>query len=442
VTRERYDSELFALPEAVSGGEYVIASYFLQVPLGTDVIARCLGFATEQTTGTWVDVPGETPELRREHAAKLVGLTEMPDYETGLPQGVDTRSFIVRLAFPWVNFGDSLAMLISTIPGNISFGFPVKLVDIEFPDVYLAKFQGPKFGIGGIRELLGVHDRPLVNNMIKPCTGFSPEVAEDLVYQTAAGGVDIIKDDELLGGSPSFSPLEKRVEIYMRAIARADAEKGEKTLYTVNITDRVDRLRDNAIRAIRAGANALMVNYIGIGLSALRSLAEDPEVNVPILAHATGGGAMSVSPYSGISAHLVMAKLPRMAGADIINDLVPYGKLPILKSKYIRIANICRGKLGDLKSTLPNAVAGVYPGNVAEIIADLGWNCLLGAGGGIHAHPMGPKAGAIAMRQAIDATLQGVPLDEAARNQPELRTAVETWGIWQEESLQLFSRMR
>jgi 2,3-diketo-5-methylthiopentyl-1-phosphate enolase len=333
-------------------------------------------------------------------------------------------------------------MLLSTIPGNISFGFPVKLVDMEFPDLLLAQFQGAKFGIEGIRQLTGVYDRPLLNNMIKPCTGFPPEVGADLVYQAAVGGVDIIKDDELLGGSPEFSPLEKRVETYMRAIEKADAEKGERTLYTVNITDRVDRLRDNAMRAINAGANAVMVNYIASGLSALRMLADDPEINVPILGHATAGGSMIVSPYSGISAHLMMAKLPRMAGADIVNDLVPYGKLPILKSKYVRIAQVCRGKLGNLKPIFPNAVAGTYPGNVPEVMADLGKDCILGAGGGIHGHPMGPKAGAIAMRQAIDAVMQGVPLEEASRDQPELRAAIATWGVWDEESLELFARLR
>jgi 2,3-diketo-5-methylthiopentyl-1-phosphate enolase len=439
MTTLRYDPELFALPEAVADGRHIVATYFIQVPTGTDILKRCLGCASEQSTGTWVDVPEETSELRRDHAAKLIGLTEIPDYETVVPSGESTRSFIMRLAFPWVNFGDSFPMLLSTIPGNISFAFPVKLVDIEFPEGFLAKFQGPKFGVDGLRQLLGVHGRPLVNNMIKPCTGFPPEVGAKLVYEAAAGGVDIIKDDELLGGSPEFSPLEKRVEMYMEAIHKADAEKGEKTLYTVNITGPVDKLRDNALRAIKAGANALMVNYVATGLSALRRLAEDPDINVPILGHATAGGSMIVSPYSGISAPLIMAKLPRMAGADILNDLVPYGKLPILKSKYVLIAQACRGKLGHLKPSFPNAVAGTYPGNIPQIMADLGLDCILGAGGGIHAHPMGPKAGAVAMRQAIDAVLQGRSLEEAAERQPELRAALETWGAWKEESLQLFA---
>ena len=438
----RYDPELISLPESVHGDEFIIATYSADLPAETDVIKRLLGFGTEQSTGTWVDIPLETPELRHEHAAKLVALFEVPDHETVLPQGQSTRSFVFRLAFPWVNFGDSLPMLLSTIPGNISFAYPVKLLDIEFPEAYLKLFSGPKFGIEGIREFLGVHDRPLVNNMVKPCTGFPPEVGAELVYEAAAGGVDVIKDDELLGGSPAFSDLERRVEVYMNAIAKADAEKGEKTIYTVNITDRVDRLRDNALKAIGAGANGLMVNYVATGFSAMRMLAEDPEINVPILGHATAGGSMIVSPQSGISAHLIMAKLPRMAGADMINDLVPYGKLPILKNKYIQIAHVCRGRLGMLKPTLPNAVAGTYPGSVAEIIADLGIECLLGAGGGIHAHPMGARAGAIAMRQAIDASLKSEPLQAAAANQEELSAAIDRWGVWEDASAQLFSRLR
>ena len=74
----------------------------------------------------------------------------------------------------------------------------IKLLDIEFPKKYLEGFKGPKFGIEGIRKLLGVSKRPLLNNMIKPCTGFTPEVGAKFFYSAAAGGVDIIKDDELL----------------------------------------------------------------------------------------------------------------------------------------------------------------------------------------------------------------------------------------------------
>jgi hypothetical protein len=44
-------------------------------------------------------------------------------------------------------------------------------------------------------------------------------------------------------------------------------------------------------------------------------------------------------------------------------------------------------------------------------------------------HKMGYTAGAMAWRQAIDATLAGVPLTEAGKSKPELMAALEQWGI-------------
>jgi len=436
-------NELLQISESLKREDYIIATFYLRLPPHANIEEKAVGIALEQTTGTWVDVPGETVELRREHAAKVVGIYEIPNYEISLPAEILHRDFIIKLAFPWENFGPNLPMFLSTIPGNSSYAQSVKLIDLEFPESYVKYFKGPKFGIKGIRDLLGVKDRPLLLNMIKPCTGFPPEKGADLFEKAAEGGVDIIKDDELLGGSPVFSPIEKRVELYMKMCEKADRVKGEKTLYTVNITDRVDKLRENAIKAIKAGANALMINYVAVGFSAARMIAEDPEINVPILGHATMGGAFSVSPFFGIATDLVMAKLARLIGMDIVNVLIPYGKLPFLPERYKRIASTCRVPFYHLKRTFPNAVAGMYPGVIPQVIKDLGEDIIIGAGGGIHAHPMGPKAGAIAMRKVIGSAIKGISLEEAAKDSPELSTALETWGVWQPESgATLFSRLR
>ncbi len=44
-------------------------------------------------------------------------------------------------------------------------------------------------------------------------------------------------------------------------------------------------------------------------------------------------------------------------------------------------------------------------------------------------HPMGYTAGAKAWQQAIDATMQGLPLSEYAQTHEELKSAIEKWGI-------------
>ena len=142
-------------------------------------------------------------------------------------------------------------MLLTATVGNISGGGKLKLVDISFPKCWLEAFDGPKYGVEGVRELLGVKERPLVNNMIKPCCGLTPEVTADIAYEVALGGVDLIKDDELIANA-AYSKIEDRVSAVMDALKRADDKKGEKTIYTFNITDTPDQAKRNAEKAIKA----------------------------------------------------------------------------------------------------------------------------------------------------------------------------------------------
>lgn len=424
-----YDPILCPVMEGIDQKDYVIATYLVGAQREEDIIVKAGSIAVEQTTGSWTDVPEETDEVRRKHAAKVVGIYSIPDYELAatIPANVELRYFVLRLAFPWVNFYDNIPLMFSSVIGNISSLPYLKLLDLEFPEPYVRQFKGPKFGLEGIRRILGVQDRPLVNNMIKPCTGFPPEVGARLFYEAAAGGIDIIKDDELIA-SPSFSPLEERVRQYMEAAKRADEEKGEKTLYTVNITSETRDLVDSAKRAIDAGANAIMVDAFCVGLSALRELAENPDVTVPILAHIAFMGAWSSSPYCGVS-WPVLTKLVRLAGADTCLVYAPYGKFDNLKEKYIRSVQVCTSEFYHLKPVLPFVGGGVTPGMVPVIMNDCGHQVLIGAGAAVHAHPMGPRAGARALRQAIKATMEGIPLEEAAKTYPELKSALEVWGI-------------
>jgi 2,3-diketo-5-methylthiopentyl-1-phosphate enolase len=124
----------------------------------------------------------------------------------------------------------------------------LKLIDLAFPERVVSSFLGPKFGIDGIRELLKIEKRPILSNMIKPCTGIPPKMGAKLFYEAAVGGVDIVKDDELLADAP-FSHIEERVREFMAAEKRVYEEKGERTLYAVNITDRVDKILEIAFWA-------------------------------------------------------------------------------------------------------------------------------------------------------------------------------------------------
>jgi len=317
-------------------------------------------------------------------------------------------------------------MLLTTVVGNISMGGRIKLLDIRFPEKFVKGFKGPKFGIDGIRKLLNIPKRPLLNNMIKPCTGYPLEVGAELFRLAALGGCDIVKDDELIADA-SFNSALDRVKRYMEIEKEVYEIKGEHTLYTVNITDNVPKIFENAKRAVELGANALMINYLAVGFAVFQKIAEDPEINVPILAHMDVAGALYMSEFHGISSHLVLGKLPRLAGADIVVIPAPYGKASVLQDKFINNANNLRLPLYHIKPTFPMASGGITPSMVPNVIKDLGLDVIIGSGGGIHAHPEGPVAGGKAFRQAIEATMKGIPLAEAKEEYHELKVALEKW---------------
>jgi len=415
-----------ALPDGVDYDEYVIGTYLVSYPKAIPVAKLAPALAIEQSTGTWVPVPGETPEVRRCHVAKVIGVYEVPDYEWMVPYEVDERQYIIQIAFPEVNFGEQIPMLLTTVIGNISMAGKLKVLDIRFPKKYVAGFKGPNFGIPGIRKLLGVQGRPLLNNMIKPCTGYSPEVGVELFRLAALGGCDIIKDDELLANA-SFNEIQKRVKLYMEAERQVYQQTGEHTLYTVNVTDEIPKVFENAHRAVELGCNALMVNYLVTGFPVLRALAEDPAINVPILAHMDMAGALYASEWHGLSSHLVLGKLPRLAGADVVVFPAPYGKAPVLPDKFQTVARNLTFPFYQICPTFPMPSGGITPKMVPDVIRDLGLDIVIGSGGGIHAHPQGPIAGGKAFRQAIDAAMQGIPLSEYAKDHEELDVALKQW---------------
>ena len=416
-----------ALPDGVDYDEYLIATYLASFPAEMPIPLLSMALAVEQSTGTWVAVPGETPEVRRHHVAKVLGVYELPDYEFSVPPSLETRNWLIQVAYPEVNIGSQIPMLLTSVVGNISMGGNIKLLDIRFPEKFVAGFTGPKFGIAGVREILGIPKRPLLNNMIKPCTGYPLEVGADLFRQAALGGCDIIKDDELIADA-SFNSVEGRVKRYMEIEKEVYEETGEHTLYTVNITDKVPKVFDNARRAVELGCNALMVNYLAVGLPVMQALTEDPSINVPMLAHMDVAGAMYMSPLHGMSSHIVLGKLPRLAGADIVVIPAPYGKAPVIPDKFKNVAKNLTFPLYDLKPTFPMPSGGITPSMVPKAMADLGNDIVIGSGGGIHAHPQGPIAGGKAFRQAIDATINGITLEEYAKEHPELDVVLKQWG--------------
>src|SRR5271157_2476096 len=112
-------SQPVALPDGVEYDDYLIGSYIVTYPAIFPMPKLAPMLAIEQSTGTWVPVPGETAEVRRQHVAKVIGVYEIPDFEFELPADVKERNWFVQIAFPEVNIGSQIPMMLTTVVGNI-----------------------------------------------------------------------------------------------------------------------------------------------------------------------------------------------------------------------------------------------------------------------------------------------------------------------------------
>ena len=408
----------YAFPEVAFDNDYVIATYQAKVKT-SNIEKLAMAIADEQTTGTWIKVGADSMEKTRRFGSKLVALYEVPDAGCDY-QSDEPPMYIIQVAYPMENFSHSMSSLMTILFGNISASGMIRLIDVAFPKKMIAQFQGPKFGLHGLRELLGVPDRPLLNAMIKPNIGWTPDEGADLFYHACKGGVDVIKDDELMLADGPFCPLKERVTKFMAAEKRVYEETGEHSLYAVNISDSTEKVRDIAYRALEYGNNCLMVNVYTTGFDTLKMLAEDPNINVPILAHVNFAGTMAASTYTGIAAPLLIGKITRLAGGDFQINGHAFGKFPVSYKVFYRCFKFFTQPWWNIKPMMYACSGGTTQLAVEKIVKAVGTDVMLAAGGGVHGHPDGSEAGAKSMRQAIDAAMLGIPVTEYAKDHPEL----------------------
>ncbi|WP_281888056.1 2,3-diketo-5-methylthiopentyl-1-phosphate enolase [Paenibacillus sp. YYML68] len=400
-----------------------------------DFHKKAQGIAVGLTVGSWTDLP----EARKAEMEKHLGRVVAVDVHE--PAGADAqgeRYADIRIAYPDVNFSQDIPALLVTVFGKLSMDGRIKLIDLSFSESFLSAFSGPRFGLQGVRDLLGVHDRPLLMSIFKSVIGHDMPALREQFYQQALGGVDLIKDDEILFENP-LTPIERRVEVCMEAAEKARQVTGQQLLYAANLTGPTFGLIDQAKKAISAGANALLFNVLAYGFDALSELSRHPDVRVPIMAHPALAGALYPSTYHGIAANVLLGKLMRLAGADLVLFPSPYGSvvMPLAENMAIKdtlltesAADYVTGAEGKLRlpTSFPVPSAGIHPGLVPWIIRDFGREVVVNAGGGVHGHPMGAAAGGQAFRQAIDACLADESLRSYAERHPELKAAIDAWG--------------
>ncbi|MBX6353594.1 MAG: 2,3-diketo-5-methylthiopentyl-1-phosphate enolase [Thermoflavifilum sp.] len=382
--------------------------------------ARADGIAVGLTVGSWTDLPA----AKQAQVQKHCGVVERMETVEHLADGQVVAD--ITIGYPVINFTPTFSALLTTVFGKLSMDGIIKLIALHIPDALRQQFPGPKFGVQGVRDRLGVHDRPLLMSIFKSCIGNNLDELTAHFTEQALGGADLIKDDEIFF-TEAYATPEERVQAYAKAAERTRQETGKRVLYAVNLTGPVFELRERARRLASLGAGALLLNVYAYGLDVLADLARDPEVTVPIMAHPAVSGALYAAPHHGISADIVLGELLRLAGADIVIYPSPYGSVTLPREEGERLVAALR-RPGPHKPCLPAPSAGIHPGLVPVLLRDFGTDIIVNAGGGIHGHPGGATAGGRAFCAAIDAAVRGIPLPQAAENSPALAQALQKWG--------------
>ncbi|MFA4874936.1 MAG: RuBisCO large subunit C-terminal-like domain-containing protein [bacterium] len=421
----------FADEESLDREDYLFFTYLFET--AGDPREAAASLACEQSTAQWKR-PGEDEDFRPAHAAKVVGVEVLEESGTSVFAGSSSAGARytlarARLAHPHRNFGPRIPNLLTVAMGEGAFfchGITsIKLIDIEFPESYLSEFQGPQFGTRGIREMLNVWDRPLFFGVVKPNVGLDPHSFAAIAQQGWEGGLDVAKDDEMLADA-EYSPFAERMRFVAYAKGCAEAATGERKIFVANITDEVERMYELCDIAVSHGINAVMVNVMATGLSAVRSLRR--RASVPIVAHFDCIAPMSRHPYFGVST-TVLTKLQRLCGCDAI--IMPgFGERMMTPDEEV-LANAaeCSARLGNIAPVLPVPGGSDWAGSLAGMYEKLRTlDFAMVPGRGVFGHPGGPRAGAASLRQAWEAIVQRVDLAEYAECHPELSAAIDAFG--------------
>lgn len=408
--------------------ERVFAEYLIETPYAVEQAAAVL--AGEQSSGTFVAVPGETEALKQRFAARvediqLLDLVDEPSIPGGSIAGRKYQRARVKVSWSIENFGYNLPVLISTLQGNlyeITQFTGLKLLDFEVPDSFSNHFKGPNFAITGSKKSCSVVDRPMIGTIIKPSIGMSVAETCALVQSLIEAGIDFIKDDELMG-SAANSPFEERVKAIMKLIRAHEQKTAKKVMFAFNISDELDQMQRNYDLILQEGGSSAMISINSIGLSATKKICDRGEL--VIHGHRNGWGMLNRHPMLGIE-FSAYQKIQRLAGVDQLHVNGIQNKFWESDDSVEASIKSCLKPFLGKEGILPVVSSGQWGGQAVETYRRTqSTDLLYMAGGGILAHPMGPKAGVTALQQAWSGAVAGLTVEETALKYEEFAASVK-----------------
>ncbi|RDZ65280.1 type III ribulose-bisphosphate carboxylase [Haloferax sp. Atlit-12N] len=392
--------------------EDLVCTFRIDPATGMSTEAAASRVASESSNGTW--------------AALQTGA----DFTDMGATTFDIDGDLIKVAYPAGLFEPgNMPQVLSCIAGNI-MGMKavdtIRLLDCEWPEEIVSSYPGPLYGSSVREEIFGVTDRPITATVPKPKVGLSTAAHAQVGYDAWVGGVDLLKDDENLTDQ-AFNPFSDRLTESLSLRDDAEDETGEKKSYLINVTADTQTMLDRVDEVAAQGGEYVMVDIITAGWAGLQTVRERTEKHgLAIHAHRAMHAAFDRLPAHGVSMR-VLAQISRLCGVDQLHTgTAGLGKLA--NEDTVGINDWLTGDLYGTTDVLPVASGGLHPGLLPDLLDATGTNVCVQLGGGIHGHPDGTRAGAVALRSAIDAYAEGRSITEAAEETPELAVALDKWG--------------
>jgi len=411
------------------------ARYFVESSLPAEKIAQVI--AGEQSSGTFLSLPGETAQLKERSRARVVNIHSLPPtlepslqsayVERRGSHGVFHRAEI-EIAFPIENVGPNLPVLLATLAGNLfELGevTGLRLLDLDMPTDYASQFPGPAFSIEGTRRLAGVYDRPMIGTIVKPSIGLTAEQTAAMVDDLCGASIDFIKDDELIA-NPPYEPFERRVAAVMPVLHKHADRLGRMPMYAFNISGSIDDMLRQHDTVLQAGGTCVMVSVNWAGFAGVEHLRRHSQL--PIHGHRNGWGSLTRHPALGFSFEAYQ-KLWRLAGVDHLHVNGLRSKFWEADESVLRSARACLSPFAGVPAVMPVFSSGQWAAQAPDMYRQLQSTDLMHlAGGGIIGHPDGIQVGVAGMREGWDAAVAGESLDSYALTHPALARALSHFG--------------
>jgi len=403
----------------------LVCEFYLEPERNLSVKKVSNDVASESSIGTWTEVATMKSKIKK-LAAKVF----------------DIKGNWMKIAYPSELFeSGNMPQILSSIAGNV-FGMKsvknLRLEDINWPTSLIKSFKGPLYGINGIRKITKIKNRPLTGTIIKPKLGLNESEHAKVAYDAWIGGIDIVKDDENLSNL-KFNHFEKRVVKTLKMRDRAERETGERKFYMPNVTAETNEMIKRAEFVKKHGGEYVMVDIMTVGWSGLQSLRnENDDLKLILHAHRAGHAALTRNKKHGISM-LAITDIARLIGVDQLHIGTVVGKMESKSGEVLTLGeeiekniikkhgHVLSEKWQNIKPIFAVCSGGLHPALVPYLVKQLGKDIILQFGGGCHGHPLGTRAGAKAIRQAVEATMKKINLKDYAKEHKELKLALERW---------------